>query len=126
MKILIAKLGLDGHDRGAQLLCRYLRDSGMEVYYTGIRQTPHSVAQTARRENPDVIGISMLNGAHNTLIPQFLQELQKEGLEIPVILGGIIPKSDMDTLKSLGIREIFSPGASLESIVKAFRAIVRP
>ena len=118
IKIIIAKVGLDGHDRGAKLLCRYLRDAGMDVIYTGIRQTPEAVALIAMQENVDIIGISILSGAHNYLIPQTIEELIKKGLDIPVVAGGIIPNEDLNYLKSKGVRSIFQAGAEFSAIVK--------
>jgi len=125
IKIVLAKLGLDGHDRGIKALALYLRDHGMEVIYTGIRQTPQSVARICLQEDPHILGISILSGAHNTLIPKLMQELEKLELEFPVIVGGIIPKKDMHFLQEHGVKGIFTPGSSLNSIVEKIHELVQ-
>lgn len=118
IKILIAKLGLDGHDRGAKLLCRFLRDAGMEVIYTGIRQKTTAVVNIALQEDVDLIGISILSGAHNILVPQLLDELCNNNLDLPVVVGGIIPQKDVHFLLSKGVKKIYSPGAQFSQIVQ--------
>src|SRR5437867_488375 len=111
LRILIAKPGLDGHDRGAKVVARALRDAGFEVIYTGIRQTPEMIAEAALQEDVDAIGLSILSGAHMTLFPRILEELRKRGLEDMVVwAGGIIPPADVPQLRELGIRAIFGPG----------------
>ncbi len=118
IRVLIAKPGLDGHDRGAKVIARALRDAGMEVIYTGIRQTPEQIANTAIQEDVDVVGLSSLSGAHNHLFPKVVQILKEKGAEdILVIGGGIIPLDDIPELKKAGIKEIFQPGASPEEII---------
>jgi len=119
IRVLIGKPGLDGHDRGAKVIAAVLRDAGMEVIYTGIRQTPEQIVNTAIQEGVDVIGLSCLSGAHNYLFPRVVQILKKKKAEdILVIGGGIIPEDDFTVLKKSGIREIFQPGASTGDIIK--------
>jgi methylmalonyl-CoA mutase, C-terminal domain len=118
IRVLIAKPGLDGHDRGAKIIARALRDAGMEVIYTGLRQTPEMIASAAVQEDVDVIGLSILSGAHNTLCPQLMSLLRDKGMnEATVVLGGIIPEADIPALKKAGIAEIFLPGTSTQDIV---------
>jgi len=118
-RVLIAKPGLDLHDRGAKVLVRTLRDSGMEVIYTGIRQTPEQIVETAIQEDVDVIGLSHLTGAHVTLFPKVTRLLKEKGVnDVLVIGGGVIPEEDIPPLKEAGIAEIFGPGTPLESVVK--------
>ena len=118
IRVLIAKPGLDGHDRGAKVIARALRDAGMEVIYSGLRQTPQQVAAAAVQEDVDVVGLSILSGAHNVLIPEILKELKERGGEdILVLAGGIIPEKDIAPLKALGIREIFLPGTPTQTLV---------
>jgi methylmalonyl-CoA mutase, C-terminal domain len=118
IRVLIAKPGLDGHDRGAKVIARALRDAGMEVIYTGLRQTPEMIASAAVQEDVDVIGLSILSGAHNTLCPQLLTLLREKGMDdVVVLLGGIIPEADVAALKNAGIAEIFLPGTSTQDIV---------
>ncbi|MBU1339853.1 MAG: cobalamin B12-binding domain-containing protein [Acidobacteria bacterium] len=118
IRILIAKPGLDGHDRGAKVICRALRDAGHEVIYTGLRRTPDEIVTAAVQEDVDVIGLSILSGAHNVLFPRILELLRKnEGADIQVIAGGIIPEKDILELKKKGIAEIFPPGTSTVDIV---------
>jgi len=118
IRILVAKPGLDGHDRGAKVICRALRDAGHEVIYTGLRRTPDEIVTAAVQEDVDVIGLSILSGAHNVLFPRILELLRKnEGADIQVIAGGIIPEKDILELKKKGIAEIFPPGTSTVDIV---------
>jgi len=125
IRVLIAKPGLDGHDRGAKIIARALRDAGMEVIYTGLRQTPEMIAEAALQEDVDVVGLSILSGAHMTLVPHTLDLLKANGLgHVAVLLGGIIPDEDVPALKALGIRAIFGPGTSTEDIVRCIRAEV--
>jgi methylmalonyl-CoA mutase C-terminal domain/subunit len=121
----VAKPGLDGHDRGAKIIARALRDGGFEVIYTGLHQTPEMIAETAVQEDVDGIGLSILSGAHMTLFPQLLKELEKRGAgEVVVFGGGIVPDSDIEELKKMGIKAVFTPGESTENIVKWVRANV--
>ena len=118
IRVLIAKPGLDGHDRGAKIIARSLRDAGMEVIYTGLRQTPEMIASAAVQEDVDVIGLSILSGAHNTLVPQLLELLKQKGMgDVTVLLGGTIPEADISGLKKAGVAEIFLPGTSTQDIV---------
>jgi len=118
IRILIAKPGLDGHDRGAKIICRALRDAGFEVIYTGLRRTPEEIVSTAVHEDVDVIGLSLLSGAHNVLFPKILKMLKEcDAGDIKVIAGGIIPEKDFDKLKAYGIAEIFLPGVTTAEIV---------
>ncbi len=119
IRVLIAKPGLDSHDRGAKIVARSLRDAGMEVIYTGLRQTPEQIVETALQEDVDVVGLSILSGAHKTLFPQIMQQMKEKGLEeVMVFAGGIIPEEDVTDMKKLGIREIFGPGTPTEKIVQ--------
>ena len=119
IRVLIAKPGLDGHDRGAKVIARALRDSGMEVIYSGLRQTPEQIVAAAVQEDVDVIGLSILSGAHNVLFPEILNLLRERGAgDILVLAGGIIPDKDIAPLKALGIREIFLPGTPTQSLVE--------
>lgn len=127
LRILVAKPGLDGHDRGAKIIARALRDAGIEVIYTGLHQTPEMIVAAAGQEDVDAIGLSILSGAHMTLMPRIVQLLKDQGLgEVAVFGGGIIPPEDIDTLKSQGVRELFTPGAPLDDIVSWVRANVHP
>jgi methylmalonyl-CoA mutase C-terminal domain/subunit len=118
IRVLIAKPGLDGHDRGAKIIARTLRDAGMEVIYTGLRQTPEMIASAAVQEDVDVIGLSILSGAHNTICPQLMKLLHEKGMDdVIVVLGGIIPEPDIIALKKSGIAEVFLPGSSTQDIV---------
>ncbi len=118
MRVLIAKPGLDGHDRGAKVIARALRDAGMEVIYTGLRQTPEMIAAAAAQEDVDVIGLSILSGAHNTICPRLVELLREKGMtDVPILIGGIIPEADIITLKQSGIAEVFLPGTSTQDIV---------
>ena len=122
IRVLIAKPGLDGHDRGAKIIARALRDAGMEVIYTGLRQTPEMIASAAVQEDVDVIGLSILSGAHNTLVPQLLDLLRQKGMsEVTVLLGGTIPEADISGLKNAGVAEIFLPGTPTQNIVDFVR-----
>lgn len=126
IRVLIAKPGLDGHDRGAKVIARALRDAGMEVIYTGIRQTPEQIASAAIQEDVDFVGLSSLSGAHNNLFPKVVQLLRKNGAEdIQVLGGGIIPVDDIPELKKTGIQEIFGPGASTEDIIEYLKKNVK-
>ncbi len=119
IRVLIAKPGLDGHDRGAKVVARALRDAGMEVIYTGLRQTPEMIVEAALQEDVDVIGLSILSGAHMALFPRIMNLLKENGLDdVLVVAGGIIPDEDVPALKKMGIREVFGPGTSTEEIVK--------
>ena len=127
IRVLIAKPGLDGHDRGAKVVARALRDAGMEVIYAGLRQTPEEIVESAVEEDVDLIGLSILSGAHMALFPRILLLLQRrKARKIKVIAGGIIPDEDARRLKRLGIKAIFGPGASLEEIVRTARQLARP
>lgn len=118
IRVLIAKPGLDGHDRGAKVIARALRDAGMEVIYTGLRQTPEMIASAAVQEDVDVIGLSILSGAHNTICPSLMKLLHAKGMDdVTVLVGGIIPEADLVKLKEAGIAEIFLPGTSTQDIV---------
>ena len=126
IRVLIAKPGLDGHDRGAKVIARALRDAGMEVIYTGIRQTPEQIAGAAIQEGVDIVGLSSLSGAHNKLFPKVVQILRERGAaDILVFGGGIIPVNDIPALKESGVREIFLPGASTEDIIQYIRDNVK-
>jgi methylmalonyl-CoA mutase C-terminal domain/subunit len=119
IRVLIAKPGLDSHDRGAKVVARALRDAGMEVIYTGLRQTPEQIAETALQEDVDVIGLSILSGAHKTLFPRIIKLLKEQDLtDVMVFAGGIIPEEDMAEMKKLGIKEIFGPGTPTETIIR--------
>jgi methylmalonyl-CoA mutase C-terminal domain/subunit len=127
IRVLVAKPGLDGHDRGAKVIARALRDAGMEVIYTGLRQTPEMIASAAVQEDVDAVGISILSGAHNTLCPRIVDLLRENGMDDTLILvGGIVPQEDIPELKAKGVSEIFLPGTSTEDIVTFIRANVRP
>ena len=124
LRVLIAKPGLDGHDRGAKVIARALRDAGFEVIYTGIRQTPEMIAEAAMQEDVDAIGLSILSGAHMTLFPRVLDELRKRGMDDVVVwAGGIIPETDVPKLKELGIRAIFGPGSPTWQTVEFLRGL---
>ena len=127
LRILVAKPGLDGHDRGAKIIARALRDAGVEVIYTGLHQTPEMIAEAAIQEDVDAIGLSILSGAHNTLFPAIMRLMrEKGGDEIAIFGGGIIPEEDIATLKQQGVREIFTPGATTDEIVEWVHANVHP
>lgn len=123
IRVLVAKPGLDGHDRGAKLIARALRDAGFEVVYTGIRQTPQMIAEAALQEDVDVVGLSILSGAHMTLCPKIVQLLHAQGQEdVLVLVGGIVPDEDREPLKAAGIHAVFGPGASTQEIIDFIRA----
>jgi methylmalonyl-CoA mutase, C-terminal domain len=127
LRILVAKPGLDGHDRGAKIIARALRDAGFEVIYTGLHQTPEMIAETAVQEDVDAIGLSILSGAHMTLFPKIVELLKSKGVgDVPVFGGGIIPDDDIKELKRIGIREIFTPGASTTNIIDWIKDNVQP
>ena len=126
IRVLIAKPGLDGHDRGAKVIARALRDAGMEVIYTGLRQTPEMIANAALQEDVDVVGLSILSGAHMALAPRILKLLEANGqADVPVFIGGIVPDDDIPRLKELGISGIYGPGASTEDIIKYIKENVK-
>lgn len=125
-RLLVGKVGLDGHDRGAKIIARALRDAGFEVIYTGLHQTPEMVVETAIQEDVDAISLSILSGAHNHLFPRVIELLRTNGADdIAVIGGGIIPQEDIPGLKRSGVLEIFTPGASLQSIIEFFQKHVK-
>ena len=125
IRVLVAKPGLDGHDRGAKVVARALRDAGMEVIYTGLRQTPEMIAQAALQEDVDVVGLSILSGAHMALTPRLMELLSANGqTDVHVFIGGIVPDDDIPRLKELGIRGVYGPGASTEDIVRDIRLAV--
>ena len=127
IRVLVAKPGLDGHDRGAKIIARALRDAGMEVIYTGLRQTPEMIAAAAVQEDVDAVGVSILSGAHNTLCPRIISLLKAEGMDdCLVLVGGIVPQDDIPRLKEQGVAEVFLPGTSTEDIVRFLRANVKP
>jgi methylmalonyl-CoA mutase C-terminal domain/subunit len=123
LRVVIAKPGLDGHDRGAKIIARALRDAGMEVIYTGLHQTPEQIVETAVQEDAGAIGISILSGAHMTLVPRILDGLRENGLDdVLVVVGGTIPREDAKALRDIGVAEIFTPGAPVAEIVEFLRA----
>ncbi|WP_036221226.1 cobalamin B12-binding domain-containing protein [Mesoaciditoga lauensis] len=124
IKVMIAKPGLDGHDRGAKVIARALRDAGMEVIYTGIRQTPEQIAQAAVDEDVDVLGLSILSGAHMKLVPKVLELLKEKGAQIPVFVGGIIPEEDAEKLKEMGVVEVYGPGTSTQEVAEQVKSFV--
>ncbi len=123
-RILIAKVGLDGHDRGIKVVARILRDAGFEVIYTGLFQTPATVAAAAVDEDVDAIGLSMLSGAHMTLAPLVVSEVRARGMDIPVVVGGIVPDHDLVALEEAGVAAVFTPGATAEQIVNQLRQVL--
>ena len=125
IRVLIAKPGLDGHDRGAKVVARALRDAGMEVIYTGLRQTPEMIAEAALQEDVDAVGLSILSGAHMALVPRVVEMLRAQGQgQVRLFVGGIIPDDDLPKLKALGVEDVFGPGASTETIVARVRQAV--
>src|SRR6266571_1684241 len=127
IRVLVAKPGLDGHDRGAKVIARALRDAGMEVIYTGLRQTPEMIVNSALQEDVDVIGLSILSGAHNAIVPRVMDLLKKHKMDdVLVLVGGIIPEQDMQSLKKAGVAGIFQPGTAMDEIVDFIRKNVKP
>jgi methylmalonyl-CoA mutase C-terminal domain/subunit len=126
LRVVIAKPGLDGHDRGAKVIARALRDAGMEVIYTGLRQTPEMIVAAALQEDADVIGLSILSGAHNHIAPRLMELLQQKGLnDVLVVIGGIIPDQDIPKLKDIGVKGIFLPGTPMQDIIDFINANAR-
>lgn len=123
-RILVAKVGLDGHDRGIKVVARMLRDAGYEVIYTGLFQTPQTVAAAAVDEDVDAIGLSMLSGAHMTLAPLVVQEIRARGSDIPVVVGGIVPAHDVDALKAAGIAAVITPGATAVQVIETIASVL--
>jgi methylmalonyl-CoA mutase C-terminal domain/subunit len=124
IRVLIAKPGLDGHDRGAKVVAKALRDAGMEVIYTGLRQTPEQIVKTAIQEDVDIIGLSILSGAHMNICSKLLNLMKENGIDnIPVFVGGIIPPDDAEELKKMGIKEVFGPGTPLSTIVEKIKQL---
>ncbi len=127
IRVVIAKPGLDGHDRGAKIIARSLRDAGMEVIYTGLHQTPEQIVETAIQEDADAVGISILSGAHMTLVPRIVEGLRENDAgDVLVVVGGTIPSEDADELKRLGVSEVFTPGAPTSAIVAFLRSALAP
>ncbi len=125
IRVVVAKPGLDGHDRGAKIIARALRDAGMEVIYTGLHQTPEQIAETVMQEDADAVGLSILSGAHMTLVPRVVALLKEQGAdEVVVTVGGTIPADDIPELKELGVAEVFTPGSSTQEIVDFIRSAV--
>jgi methylmalonyl-CoA mutase C-terminal domain/subunit len=126
LRVVIAKPGLDGHDRGAKIIARALRDAGMEVIYTGLHQTPEQIVETVLQEDADAVGLSILSGAHMTLVPKVVELLREQGADdVIVTVGGTIPDDDVEELKRLGVAEVFTPGASTQVAVDFIRGAVR-
>ena len=126
IRVLVAKPGLDGHDRGAKVIARALRDAGMEVLYTGLRQTPEMIVNAALQEDVQVIGLSILSGAHNAIVPRVMELLkEKQMSDVLVIVGGIVPDEDAAQLKRIGVAQVYQPGASLDTIVNFIRSSVK-
>ncbi len=127
VRVLIAKPGLDGHDRGAKVVARALRDAGFEVIYTGLHQTPAMIAATASQEDVDAVGLSIMSGAHNTLFPAVIEALKAKGVDdVSVFGGGIIPEEDFERLKTAGVKQVFTPGTTLGEIIEWVRVNVKP
>lgn len=124
-RILVAKVGLDGHDRGVKVIARILRDAGYEVIYTGLFQTPDTVAAAAEQEDVDMVGLSMLSGAHMTLAPKVVQKLREKDLHIPVVVGGIVPDRDIPKLQEVGVTAVLTPGATVEEITETIANILQ-
>jgi methylmalonyl-CoA mutase, C-terminal domain len=126
VRVLIAKPGLDGHDRGAKVVARALRDAGMEVIYTGLRQTPSMVAEAALQEDVDVVGLSILSGAHMALVPRIVEALVERGIDdVPIFLGGIVPTDDIPELLAMGVSQVFGPGTEMQTIISHVRDVTR-
>jgi methylmalonyl-CoA mutase cobalamin-binding domain/chain len=126
IRVVVAKPGLDGHDRGAKIIARALRDAGMEVIYTGLHQTPEQIVETVIQEDADAVGLSVLSGAHMTLVPRIMELLSEQGVDdVVVIVGGTIPSDDVEELKRLGVAEVFTPGASTQQAIDFIRGAVR-
>jgi methylmalonyl-CoA mutase C-terminal domain/subunit len=123
-RILVAKVGLDGHDRGVKIVARILRDAGFEVIYTGLFQTPELVAAAAVDEDVDAIGLSMLSGAHMTLVPRVVQQVRERGSDVPVVVGGIIPEADVARLEAEGVAAVLTPGANSDEVVRVMREAI--
>ena len=123
-RVLVAKVGLDGHDRGVKVVARILRDAGFEVIYTGLFQTPDKVAAAAIDEDVDAVGLSMLSGAHMTLAPKVVEKMRERGVDVPGVVGGIIPEQDAEKLKALGVAGVLSPGATSDQVVDLMRAVI--
>ena len=127
IRVVVAKPGLDGHDRGAKVVARALRDAGMEVIYTGLHQTPEQIVETVIQEDADAVGLSILSGAHMTLVPRIMELLQAQGIDdVLVTVGGTIPDDDVAELKTLGVAEVFTPGAPTQQAIDFIRSAVRP
>jgi methylmalonyl-CoA mutase C-terminal domain/subunit len=126
IRVVVAKPGLDGHDRGAKIIARALRDAGMEVIYTGLHQTPEQIVETVIQEDADAVGLSILSGAHMTLVPRIVELMRAEGLDdVLLTVGGTIPAEDIAELKALGVAEVFTPGASAQAVIDFIRSAVR-
>jgi methylmalonyl-CoA mutase cobalamin-binding domain/chain len=125
LRVLMAKVGLDGHDRGLRVVARILRDAGCEVVYAGLRQSPETIAAMSAQEDVDVVGVSMHNGAHLTLAPAVVNTLRDSGLDVPVVVGGIVPPDDVPVLLGAGVAAVLGPGASNEEVVETVRRVVR-
>jgi methylmalonyl-CoA mutase C-terminal domain/subunit len=126
IRVVVAKPGLDGHDRGAKIIARALRDAGMEVIYTGLHQTPEQIVETVIQEDADAVGLSILSGAHMTLVPRIMQLLSEQGVDdVVVTVGGTIPADDIEQLKQLGVAEVFTPGAPAQAAIDFIRGAVR-
>lgn len=127
IRVLVAKPGLDGHDRGAKIIARALRDAGMEVIYTGLHQTPEQVVQAVLQEDVHVLGLSILSGAHNTLVPRIMEGLQAEGIDdVLILVGGIVPEADVPRLKAMGVAAVFGPGTGSHDVIAFIRDHVQP
>ena len=127
IRVLVAKPGLDGHDRGAKVIARALRDAGMEVIYTGLRQTPEMIVNASLQEDVDVIGLSILSGAHNAIVPRVMELLRQNQMDdVIVVVGGIIPDQDLERMKKVGVAAVFQPGTAMDEIVQFIRSNVKP
>jgi methylmalonyl-CoA mutase C-terminal domain/subunit len=125
IRVVVAKPGLDGHDRGAKIIARALRDAGMEVIYTGLHQTPEQIVETVIQEDADAAGLSILSGAHMTLVPRIMEKLKAQGVDdVVIVVGGTIPNEDIEELKQLGVAEVFTPGAPVQGIVDYIKGAV--